>query len=100
MAKYLNTIHSIISDHIVISNRIICTLMRSKYRQYSSNTQNYHDNNSLLEKDCIEQKQERLLKVAIIGVPNAGKSSIINSIVKRNVSIFHFAILKNINNLL
>lgn len=100
MAKYLTTVvHSIVSDRILVHNRIICTLLRSKFRQYSSNAQNYCDD-SHIENDCIERKEERLLKVAIVGVPNAGKSSIINSIVKRNVSIIHLIIRININILL
>lgn len=33
-------------------------------------------------------REQRLLKVAIVGVPNAGKSSLINSVVQRNVSVF------------
>lgn len=58
--------------------------------QYSAGTENrlvadgdHRDN----EVDAADRCRQRLLKIAIVGVPNAGKSSLINSIVKRNVSV-------------
>lgn len=34
------------------------------------------------------QSQERLLKLAVIGLPNAGKSTFINSLMDRKVCVF------------
>lgn len=100
MAKYLSTvIHLIKSNRITVHNRIH-TLLKSKYKQYSSNPQQCQDNNIHHVNDSIKQKQERLLKVAIIGIPNAGKSSLINSIIKRNVSIHHLTSCLNIKHYL
>lgn len=36
-----------------------------------------------------KEKNEKLIKIAIIGVPNAGKSTLINSLVDHRVSIFY-----------
>lgn len=86
MAKYLSTIfHSIVSKPIV-KPKCLHTLLKSKY---SSNTKEYYNENAS-EIDNTEQKQQRLLKVAIIGVPNAGKSSLINSIIQRNVCTYYY----------
>lgn len=84
MAKYFSTIFlSIGLKPIAIPNRVY-TLLKCNY---SSNPEQSHSNcDSQNENDFIETQRQRLLKVAIIGVPNAGKSSIINSIVQRNVS--------------
>lgn len=84
MAKYFGTIFlSIGLKPITVPNRVY-TLLKCKY---SSNPEQCHSNSdNQNENDFIEIKRQRLLKIAIIGVPNAGKSSIINSIVRRNVS--------------
>lgn len=84
MTKYLSTVFlSIRLKPIAISNRVH-TFLRCKYSSNSeqcySNSDNQNNNN------FNEINDQRLLKVAIIGVPNAGKSSVINSIVQRNVS--------------
>lgn len=36
------------------------------------------------------QKQEKLVRVAIVGVPNAGKSTLINALAEHRVSIWNF----------
>jgi len=84
MAKYFSTVSlSIRLKPIAIPNRIY-TLLKCKY---SSNPEQCHSNSeSQNENDLIEIKHQRLLKIAIIGVPNAGKSSLINSIIQRPVS--------------
>lgn len=84
MAKYFSTIFLPTGlKPIAIPNRVY-TLLKCKY---SSNPEQSHSNSdNQNENDFIEIKCQRLLKIAIIGVPNAGKSSIINSIVQRNVS--------------
>jgi len=84
MAKYFSTnFLSIGLKPIAVPNRVY-TLLKCKY---SSNPEQCHSNSDdQNENDLIEIKRQRLLKIAIIGVPNAGKSSIINSIVQRNVS--------------
>jgi len=84
MAKYFSTIFfSIGLKPIAVPNRVY-TLLKCKYSSNSEQCHSYTDNQN--ENDFIEIKRQRLLKIAIIGVPNAGKSSIINSIVQRNVS--------------
>lgn len=74
--------------HTIVANRIVvpkCTHALLKFK-YSSKTDECYDNDdNRREIDNVDQKQQRLLKVAIIGVPNSGKSSLINSIVQRNV---------------
>lgn len=84
MAKYLSTVfYSIGLRPIAIPNRFH-TILKCKY---SLNQEQTHINSDCCNKnDFIELKPQRLLKIAVIGVPNAGKSSIINSIVQRNVS--------------
>lgn len=83
MAKYFSTnFLSIGLKPIAVPNRVY-TLLKCKY---SSNPEQCHSNSDdQNENDLIEIKRQRLLKIAIIGVPNAGKSSIINSIVQRNI---------------
>ncbi|KAL5245395.1 hypothetical protein ACI65C_012805 [Semiaphis heraclei] len=83
MAKYFSTVFlSIRLKPIAIPNRIY-TLLKCKY---SSNPEQCHGNSeSQNENDLIEIKRQRLLKIAIIGVPNAGKSSLINSIIQRPI---------------
>jgi len=84
MAKYFSTVFlSIRLKPIAIPNHVY-TLLKCKY---SSNPKQCHSNSETQnENDFIEIKRQRLLKIAIIGVPNAGKSSIINSIIQRPVS--------------
>jgi ribosome biogenesis GTPase A len=43
-----------------------------------------------------ENYESRLLKIAIIGVPNAGKSTVINQLVSRKVNISGSYILKSV----
>jgi len=86
MTKYLSTtFHSIVPRSIGIPNRIR-SLLLAKYN--STNVEQCRiANEDRDDQDCDpKQTQQRLLKVAIVGVPNAGKSSLINSIVQRNVS--------------
>jgi len=88
MTKYLSTtFHSIVPRSIGIPNRIR-SLLLAKYN--STNVEQCRIGNEDRDdpkEDCDpKQTQQRLLKVAIVGVPNAGKSSLINSIVQRNVS--------------
>lgn len=40
--------------------------------------------------DFIKDNEKRLLKIAIVGAPNAGKSTLINQIVKRKVSFKNY----------
>lgn len=84
MAKYLSTVfHSIVLKPISVPKGVH-TFFISKY---SSNPNEYHNNDDdPHEKSTIKEGGQRLLKVAIIGAPNAGKSSLINSIIQRNVS--------------
>lgn len=83
MAKYFSTVFLTIGlKPIAIPNRIY-TFLKCKY---SLNPEPCHNNSDNQNKNnFIEIKHQRLLKIAIIGVPNAGKSSIINSIVQRNI---------------
>jgi len=83
MAKCLSAIFlSIGLKPIVIPNRVQSLLKCN----YSLNTEQFHRNgDDQNENESIEINRQRLLKIAIIGVPNAGKSSIINSIVQRNI---------------
>lgn len=83
MAKYLSTIFlSIGLKPIVIPSRVHSLLKCN----YSLNSEQFHINSdNQNENESIKINRQRLLKIAIIGVPNAGKSSIINSIVQRNV---------------
>lgn len=39
---------------------------------------------------CISDDKQKLIKVAIIGVPNAGKSSFINQFIDRRVNTIEF----------
>lgn len=80
MAKYMSTVFYSI---LTIPNRALTVVLNSKY---SSNPECCKDNNS--DHHIFEQNRQRLLKVAIVGVPNAGKSSLINSIVQRSVGIY------------
>lgn len=95
MAKYMSTVfYSIISKSIVtIPNRVPTVVLNSC--KYSSNPECFQDDNNG-DRHIIEQNRQRLLKVAIVGVPNAGKSSLINSIVQRNVGT-NDCYMKNIN---
>uniref|UniRef100_A0A2H8TN51 GTPase Era, mitochondrial n=2 Tax=Melanaphis sacchari TaxID=742174 RepID=A0A2H8TN51_9HEMI len=83
MAKYLNTVfQSIGLKSTVIPYRTHLLLKCN----YSLNPEQCHSkNNNQNENDFNSKRSQRLLKIAIIGVPNAGKSSIINSIVQRNI---------------
>lgn len=86
MAKYFSTIFLSIGLKPIAAPNTVYTLLKCKY---SSNPERCHSiSDNQKENDFIEIKHQRLLKIAIIGVPNAGKSSIINSIVQRNVSTF------------
>ncbi|XP_060852179.1 LOW QUALITY PROTEIN: GTPase Era, mitochondrial [Rhopalosiphum padi] len=83
MAKYLSTIFlSIGLKPVVIPSRVHSLLKCN----YSLNSEQFHINSdNQNENESIKINRQRLLKIAIIGVPNAGKSSIINSIVQRNI---------------
>lgn len=84
MAKYLSTaFYSIVFKPIVVIPNSVHTYVLNSCK-YSSKPEHCQDDNN---NDChnIEQNRQRLLKVAIVGVPNAGKSSLINSIVQRGV---------------
>jgi len=84
MAKYLNTIFLSIGLKPIVTPNRVHSLLKCNY---SLNSEKCHSNSiNQNENDLIKIKHQRLLKIAIIGVPNAGKSSIINSIVQRNVS--------------
>ncbi|KAL4131715.1 hypothetical protein QTP88_008989 [Uroleucon formosanum] len=83
MAKYFSTIFLSIGLKPIAVPNPAYTILKCKY---SSNPERCHSiSNNQNENDFIEIKHQRLLKIAIIGVPNAGKSSIINSIVQRNI---------------
>lgn len=83
MAKYLNTIFLSIGLKPIVTPNRVHSLLKCNY---SLNPEKYSNSDNQNENDLIKIKRQRLLKIAIIGVPNAGKSSIINSIVQRNVS--------------
>ncbi|VVC43480.1 Hypothetical protein CINCED_3A022094 [Cinara cedri] len=86
MAKYLSTVFNSIISKPIVTPKCMHMLLKSKY---SSNVEDcYNNDDDHQERDDSEQKQQRLLKIAIIGVPNAGKSSLINSIVQRNICPF------------
>ncbi|XP_027852449.2 GTPase Era, mitochondrial [Aphis gossypii] len=83
MAKYLNTIFLSIGLKPIVTPNRVHSLLKCNY---SLNPEKCHSNSiNQNENDLIKIKHQRLLKIAIIGVPNAGKSSIINSIVQRNI---------------
>lgn len=83
MAKYLNTIFLSIGLKPIVTPYRVHSLLKCNY---SLNPEKFHSNSdNQNENDLIKIKRQRLLKIAIIGVPNAGKSSIINSIVQRNI---------------
>lgn len=86
MAKYLNVVFRGITSPkpLAMPNRV-AALWTAKY---SANADSLHGATSdpcQRDDEIDERQQQRLLKVAIIGVPNAGKSSLINSIVQRSV---------------
>lgn len=94
MAKYMSTVfHTIVSKPIVIP-KCMHTLLKFKYSSKAEEC--YNNDVNLREIDNVDEKQQRLLKVAIIGVPNSGKSSLINSIVQRNVRTI-IQTMQNIN---
>lgn len=84
MAKYLNTMFLSIGLKPIITTNRVHSLLKCNYSLNPEKCLSNSDNQN--ENDFIKIKRQRLLKIAIIGVPNAGKSSIINSIVQRNVS--------------
>lgn len=57
-------------------------IKKATCRFFSASSTAVEDSNSSNEK-----QDRKVLKVAIVGVPNAGKSTFINQIVGRNVSI-------------
>lgn len=86
MAEFLRTVfRSIVSKPV--SNRVRasakCNYSSSPVERYTNGDDDHHENDDAADDD----KRQRLLKVAIVGVPNAGKSSLINSIVRRNVRV-------------
>lgn len=90
MAKYLSTVfHSIVSKPITVP-KSVHTFLTSKY--CSNLNESHYNNDNHHEKDG--QIGQRLLKVAIIGAPNAGKSSTINSIIQRNASKMSYYLRK------
>ena len=46
------------------------------------------DQTELNEKSDLCQKTKKLVKVAILGLPNAGKSTLVNKLIHRSVRIF------------
>lgn len=56
-------------------------------RKLSTKVQNATEITETLPKDDIETK---LLKVAVIGVPNSGKSTFINHLMDRKVRVLYF----------
>lgn len=62
--------------YVVLSNRKFSSIPDERFR---------HDGGDHGETNDAECERQRLLRIAIIGVPNAGKSSLINSIVQRGV---------------
>lgn len=82
MTKYLRvTFNSIALKSVSIPHRVQ-SLFKRTHSIYNDVDSSYENNDS----DHI--KQQRLLKVAIIGIPNAGKSSLINSLMDRYVRYF------------
>lgn len=51
-----------------------------------------NESNQKINLSTLNEPQRRLLKVAIIGVPNVGKSTLINQLVDRRVSSFFFVL--------
>lgn len=46
----------------------------------------FYSRASRVSRKAVEEVQEKLVKVAIIGLPNTGKSTLINSILNQRVS--------------
>jgi len=87
MAKYLSTVFRVLVTRrhqpvVAIPNGVHVLL--SKRHRCGSHPERRYDNSDADGCDA-EHNRQRLLKVAVIGVPNAGKSSLINSVVQRNI---------------
>lgn len=72
---------SVVLKRPLVSPGVAHVLCSRKYNSSNPEEQELQNNGK-----AVDAEGQRLLKVAIIGVPNAGKSSLINSIVGRNVS--------------
>lgn len=88
MAKCLSAIFQsvVFVKPVATSYRIHAVLTKRKFSSVPDECR--HDGGDHGEIDNSAYERQRLLKVAIIGVPNAGKSSLINSIVQRGVGIW------------
>lgn len=82
------------------SNDVITSVLVARaQRQYSSKPQAENSSTKEEKNDTEEPKKcEKSIKIAVIGVPNAGKSSFINHFVNRKVGkLFAFSVLSPIN---
>jgi ribosome biogenesis GTPase A len=74
-------LQSVVLKRSLVSPGVARVLCSRKYNSSNPEWGEPQDNGN-----AVDPEQQKLLKVAIIGVPNAGKSSLINSIVGRNVN--------------
>uniref|UniRef100_A0A2S2Q172 GTPase Era, mitochondrial n=1 Tax=Sipha flava TaxID=143950 RepID=A0A2S2Q172_9HEMI len=81
MAKcMIAVLQSVVLKRSLVSPGVARVLCSRKYNSSNPEWGEPQDNGN-----AVDPEQQKLLKVAIIGVPNAGKSSLINSIVGRNI---------------
>lgn len=87
MAKYLSTVFRLFvtkkHQPVFAIPNSVHVLLSKRHVSGSYPEQSYENTDADGCDD--EHNRQRLLKVAVIGVPNAGKSSLINSIVQRSV---------------
>lgn len=81
MAKYLrNALNSVIIQSISIPNRVL-SLLRRTYNHIEQTT----GDDAYIDEEAQRIARQRVLKVAIIGAPNSGKSTFIDCILQLSI---------------